>query len=483
MKLADRIRAEKSGGRSGSGSAIADQDAYNQVKNQIHMRLVERLDTKAIADLSDTELEISVKNALNELTLDQALPLNALERDMLIADLVNEITGFGPLEIYLNDDSVQDILVNGPSQVLVEKSGRLYTTPVKFRDNAHLLHVIDKIVSGVGRRIDESSPMVDARLPDGSRVNVIIPPLALDGPAMSIRKFGKYRFTREDLFKHDAVSPAMMSFLEAAIKARLNILVSGGTGAGKTTLLNVLSSCIPDDQRIITIEDSAELRLDQPQVVRLESRPPNVEGKGEVTLTDLVKNSLRMRPDRIIVGETRGGEVMDMLQAMNTGHPGSMSTVHANSPADALSRMSVMATMSPMALPEKAMQALMASAVDLIVQLSRMADGTRKVVSVTEISGVLENDRIFMQELFTYQLRGRDEKGNVLGAFSGCAVIPRAMERIRAHGLDLDTNIFSGKEKDAPLASDTKISAPNSDRWPANRSDSSAPGKVAGGGR
>ena len=451
MKLSDRIRAEKNGrhhagptGSPGSQDRIGDRQVFNRVKSDIHLLLVERLDLKVISELSDDELETAVRNILNELTLERELPLNTRERSMLISELVNEITGFGPLEAYLKDDDIQDILVNGPNQVLVEKEGILYTTPVQFRDNRHLLHVIDKIVSGVGRRVDESSPMVDARLPDGSRVNVIIPPLALDGPAMSIRKFGKNRLTGEDLLARGTLSREMMDFLKAAIEARLNILVSGGTGAGKTTLLNVLSAYIPDNQRIITIEDSAELSLDQAQVVRLESRPPNIEGRGEVTLTDLVKNSLRMRPDRIIVGETRGGEVMDMFQAMNTGHPGSMSTVHANSPSDALSRMSVMATMSPMALPEKAMQALMASAVNLIVQLSRMADGKRKAVSITEISGV-EGGSVAMTEIFAFDQTGRDDQGRVTGYFTGRSNIPKALERIKAYGLDLDPDIFTAK--------------------------------------
>ena len=324
--------------------------------------LVERLDLATVTDLSRQELETAVRNMLNEITLNRDIPLNKRERTLLVSDLVNEITGLGPLEEYIKDDSVQDILVNGHAQVIVERDGVLEHTGIQFRDDRHLMHIIDKIVSGVGRRIDESSPMVDARLADGSRVNVIIPPLALDGPMMSIRKFGKHQLTGDDLMARGAMGRGMFDFLRAAIRSKLNILVSGGTGAGKTTLLNVLSENISDTERIITIEDSAELRLSQSHVVRLESKPPNVEGKGEATLTDLVKNSLRMRPDRIIVGETRGGEVMDMLQAMNTGHPGSMSTIHANSPKDALSRMEVMANIGTVTYSETALKTLISSA-------------------------------------------------------------------------------------------------------------------------
>lgn len=442
MKLSARLNAVETGNATqNNGGQIINREIFNSVKSKIHILLVERLDLEAITDLSDEELETAVRNTLNELTMDQDLPLNNQERAMLIVDLINEITGFGPLEEYLNDESVQDILVNGPSQVLVEKNGVLYSTPVQFRDDKHLLHVIDKIVSGVGRRIDESSPMVDARLPDGSRVNVIIPPLALDGPTMSIRKFGKNRLTGTNLMDRGAMSKGMFEFLGAAIESKLNILISGGTGAGKTTLLNVLSENIPDNQRIITIEDSAELRLEQPHVVRLESRPANIEGKGEVTLTDLVKNSLRMRPDRIIVGETRGGEVMDMLQAMNTGHPGSMSTVHANSPKDALSRLEVMAGMGSISLSEKAMQTLMSSAIDIIVQLSRLADGKRRIVSISEITGI-KNENITIKELFVFEQTGRDKQGNVLGTFKGQSVLPESLNKIQSTGIDLDTEIF-----------------------------------------
>ncbi len=446
MKLSTRIHLASTGDSHAhsESSRVLNDEKYNDVKSRIHLMLVDRLELTAMADLTDEQLETAVRNVLNEITMDRELPLNNQERARLVLDIVNEITGFGPLETYLNDESVQDILVNGPFQVLVEKNGVLYPTPVKFRDDKHLMHVIDKIVSGIGRRIDESSPMVDARLPDGSRVNVIIPPLSLDGPVMSIRKFGRNRLTGKDLMERGSMSGGMFQFLKAAIRAKLNILVSGGTGAGKTTLLNVLSENIPDNQRIITIEDSAELRLEQPHVVRLESRPANVEGRGEVTLTDLVKNSLRMRPDRIIVGETRGAEVMDMLQAMSTGHPGSMSTVHANSPADALSRIQVMAGMGKIRLSEKAMQTLIAGAIDLIVQLERLADGRRRVVSISEINGI-RNNNIVINELFVFERTGMDTHGNVLGRFAGRSVVPDSFARITASGIGLDSGIFHEK--------------------------------------
>jgi pilus assembly protein CpaF len=445
MKLSSRINSRGGGLANDSKNSlpkIINREMYNKVKSKIHLLLVDRLDLATVTDLSDEDLEIAIRNMLNEITLNEDLPLNMDERSMLISDLINEITGFGPLEEYLNDESVQDILVNGHGQVLVEKDGVLFPTQGQFRDDKHLMHVIDKIVSGVGRRVDESSPMVDARLPDGSRVNVIIPPLALDGPTMSIRKFGKNRLTGENLMAKGAMGQGMFDFLKAAIKSKLNILVSGGTGAGKTTLLNVLGENIPENERVITIEDSAELRLNLSHVVRLESRPPNIEGKGEVTLTDLVKNSLRMRPDRIIVGETRGGEVMDMLQAMNTGHPGSMSTVHANSPKDALSRIEVMASMARVAISEKALQTLVASALDLLVQLSRLSDGKRRVVSISEITGV-EDDLVTLKEIFVFEQSGVDENGNVLGCFKATSVIPKSVKHILSSGIELDQGMFN----------------------------------------
>ncbi|MCD6271933.1 MAG: CpaF family protein, partial [Deltaproteobacteria bacterium] len=335
------------------------------------------------------------------------------------------------------------ILVNGYEKVYVEKNGLLKQTPVQFRDNNHLMQIIDKIVSTVGRRIDESSPMVDARLPDGSRVNVIIPPLALDGPILSIRKFGQKPLAAENLLDKQALTPEMMEFLQGSIKSKLNILISGGTGAGKTTLLNILSGYIPGTERIITIEDSSELRLGQPHVVRLESRPPNIEGKGAVSLTDLVKNSLRMRPDRIIVGEARGAEVMDMLQAMNTGHQGSMSTIHANSPNDALSRMEVMLSMGTSQFSELAMRALIASAINIIVQLARLADGTRRIVSVSEVTGIDENYKMKLQDIFIFEQKGIDEDGRIYGAFTSTGLESRFTEHLRSYGIELSPEIFN----------------------------------------
>ena len=344
MKLSDRLRARRSAasGIAGAASSALDQETFNAVKSMVHFRLVEELDLSTAAAMSKQDLGLTIRQALQQITAAEKMPLNQRERSELVADLINEILGFGPIEPLVQDESVQDILVNGCRRVYVERGGRLEPTAVEFRDDDHLMQVIDKIVSAVGRRIDEASPMVDARLPDGSRVNVIVPPLALDGPSLSIRKFGHGTLTLDHLLGSAAMTEEMADYLRAAVRSRLNLLISGGTGAGKTTLLNILAGFIPGSERVVTIEDSAELRLMQPHVVRLESRPPNIEGRGEVTLTDLVKNSLRMRPDRIIVGEARGAEVVDMLQAMNTGHPGSMSTIHTNSPRDALSRLEIL---------------------------------------------------------------------------------------------------------------------------------------------
>ncbi len=446
MKLSDRLRARM------KGSAFADdllfeggidRKTYNTVKSRVHSRLVNELDLAAVTDMPREALTISIKDALQEIISEDNLPLNQRERVMLVADLINEIMGLGPIEPLVQDDSIQDILVNGYEKVYVEKNGLLKQTPVQFRDNNHLMQIIDKIVSTVGRRIDESSPMVDARLPDGSRVNVIIPPLALDGPILSIRKFGQKPLAAENLLNNKALAPEMMEFLQGSIKSKLNILISGGTGAGKTTLLNILSGYIPETERIITIEDSSELRLEQPHVVRLESRPPNIEGKGAVSLTDLVKNSLRMRPDRIIVGEARGAEVMDMLQAMNTGHQGSMSTIHANSPNDALSRMEVMLSMGTSQFSELAMRALIASAINIIVQLARLADGTRRIVSVSEVTGIDENYKMKLQDIFIFEQKGIDEEGRIYGAFTSTGLESRFTEHLRSYGIELSPEIFN----------------------------------------
>ena len=428
-------------------SAGLDPKTYNMVKSKVHARLVDEFDLSSITDMPGEDLSSTVKEALQEITSADNLPLNQRERVMLVLDLMNEITGFGPIEPLVQDDSIQDILVNGFSSVYIEKKGLLRKTSIKFRDNDHLMQIIDKIVSIIGRRIDESSPMVDARLPDGSRVNVIIPPLSIDGPILSIRKFSHKPLTAKNLITTLALTPEMFDFLTGAIKSKLNILISGGTGAGKTTLLNILSGEIPNTERIITIEDSAELRLDQPHVVRLESRPPNIEGRGEVTLTDLVKNSLRMRPDRIIVGEARGAEVIDMLQAMNTGHQGSMSTIHANSPHDALSRMEVMLSMGTSQFSEMAMRALVSSAINIIVQLTRLPDGKRRIVSISEIAGIDADLKIKMDNIFLFKQKGVDNKGHIYGFFAATGKESRFKEHIQSYGIELGSEIFNFKKE------------------------------------
>src|SRR5882757_9151662 len=360
--------------------------------------------------------------------------LNRIEREKLIEEVLDETLGFGPLEVLLKDPTISDILINGPQKVYVERRGKLEKTEVKFRDNDHLMQIIDRIVSKVGRRVDETSPMVDARLPDGSRVNAVIPPIALDGASLSIRRFGATPLKLEDLLNYKAFSPEMAMLLEACIKARLNVVISGGTGCGKTTLLNTLSSFIPHDERIVTIEDAAELQMQQDHVVRLETRPPNIENKGAISTRDLVRNALRMRPERIIIGECRGGETLDMLQAMNTGHSGSMTTLHANQPRDAQSRLETMIMMSGMELPMKAMRQQISSAVDLIVQVSRLQGGPRKVTTITEVMG-MEQDMIIMQEVFRYRQLGIDQNGRAYGQFEATGVRPSFVSRLESKGI------------------------------------------------
>ncbi len=441
MKLSARLKSGKACSGTLGNDPLPERATYNSIKSMVHFRLVEQMDLATITGLPCDALASSVREALEEITAAEKVPLNRNERTTLISDLMNEILGLGPIEPLVKDPGIQDILVNGPDQVYVEREGFLHLTSIQFRDPDHLMQIIDKIVSSVGRRIDESSPMVDARLSDGSRVNVIIPPLALNGPVLSIRKFRQEPLTGEDLLKSLALTPEMLAFLQGAVRTKLNVLISGGTGAGKTTLLNVLSGFIPDSERVITIEDSAELQLLQPHVVRLESRPPNIEGRGEITLTDLVKNSLRMRPDRIIVGEARGAEVMDMLQAMNTGHPGSMSTIHANSPRDALSRMEVMSSMGTTFFSERALRGLLASAIHIIVQLARLPDGKRRMVSISEVSG-MEGDEIVTRPVFVFRQKGVDENGRIYGTFCGTECESLFLEHIRTHGIHLDPHIF-----------------------------------------
>ncbi|WP_319526469.1 CpaF family protein [uncultured Desulfosarcina sp.] len=450
MRLSDRIRSARDGQafvpNTGGETVKPAGETYNTVKSLVHFRLVEVFDMEAIARMPRNELEASIRDTLQHITATENVPLNSRERSALVNDLINEILGFGPIEPLVQDSSVQDILVNGYESIYVERNGILQRVPLRFRDNSHLLQIIDKIVSAVGRRIDESSPMVDARLPDGSRVNVIVPPLALDGPMLSIRKFGSIPLTMERLIETLSLTPEMAAYLQSAIRAKLNILISGGTGAGKTTLLNVLSGYIPDNERIITIEDSAELQLKQPHVGRLEARPANIEGRGEVTLSDLVKNSLRMRPDRIIVGEARGGEVVDMLQAMNTGHPGSMSTIHTNSPKDALARMEVMLSMGNAQFSEQGMRGLIASAIHIIVQLSRLPDGQRRVVSITEIEG-FEGAAIGMQDVVRFVQEGIDTEGRTHGRFQASGKPSRFEEHIRSYGMDVPPELYTLNRK------------------------------------
>ena len=420
---------------------VLDESKYERAKSLVHSKLVEMMDLAVFMEMPRENQTAAIREALQSILQSEKIPLNRLERGRLVDDLLNEILGLGPIESLMRDEEVQDILINGYRDVFIEKWGVLHQTGIRFRDDSHLMQVVDKIVSKVGRRVDESSPMVDARLPDGSRVNVIIPPVALDGPLVSIRKFGRNIITKDYLLKRLTLTSEIMQFLEAAIRTKLNVLISGGTGAGKTTLLNILSGCIPANERIVTIEDSAELQLDQPHVARLESRPPNIESRGEVTLTDLVKNSLRMRPDRIIVGETRGAEVLDMLQAMNTGHPGSMSTIHANSPRDAFARMEVMIGMAPSILSEKGSRALIASAINLIVQIARLPDGVRRVISVSEVTGI-EDDVVATQEIFCFKQEGVDADGRIHGRFLATDIPSRYTEYFRTHGAELSETVF-----------------------------------------
>ena len=419
---------------------------YQELKSTIHRRLIDRLDLSTVADLTPEQLSGIIKTVVENMIAQEGIPLSRPERDRLVVEIQNETMGLGPLEPLLSDTGISDIMVNGPHGVFVERHGKIEKTDVSFKDNEHLMSIIERIVSKVGRRVDEASPMVDARLADGSRVNVIIPPLAIDGPALSIRRFGVTPLKMENLLANGSLTEEMAAAFEAMVKARMNILVSGGTGAGKTTFLNVLSSSIPNDERIITVEDAAELILQQEHTVRLETRPPNIEGKGAVTQRDLVRNALRMRPDRIIVGEVRGGEALDMLQAMNTGHDGSISTIHANAPRDALSRIETMVLMAGFDLPSKAIREQIASALNVILQLSRMSDGTRKVVTVSEVTG-MEGDVVVMQDIFVFEKRGVDRDGKVLGEFRATGVRPKFLDAVHAAGIHLGANVFAYRKK------------------------------------
>jgi len=417
---------------------------YLELKGRVHQELLNRLNLDRLTQVSRADAEPEIRSVVG-MILDResaTMPLSLFERETVSSDVLDELFGLGPLELLLKDPAISDILVNRADQIYIEREGRIEETDIVFRDDKHLMQIIERIVSAVGRRIDESSPMVDARLQDGSRVNVIIPPLALDGPVMSIRRFRTDRLGANDLVERESLTAPMMEFLKGAIGARLNVIVSGGTGAGKTTMLNVLSSFIAESERVVTIEDAAELTLRQRHVVRLETRPPNIEGKGGIRQRQLVINALRMRPDRIIVGEVRGEEALDMLQAMNTGHDGSLTTIHANSPRDALYRMDTMIAMANLNIPDRAVRQQVASAVNIVIQVTRLTDGSRRVTSVSEITG-MEQDVIAMQEIFHFHQSGINEAGKVIGAFKATGVRPKCADRIAATGRQLPMDMFS----------------------------------------
>ncbi len=462
MSLRDRFRKQGTGpaspagngngngnGRSNgrTGAATADRpaksvsDRHQGLKARVHRRMIERLNLASLDGVDEAVLLEQIRRIVGDIVQEEGIPLTDAQREELEQEVLNETFGLGPIEPLLHDPDVADILVNGHGSVYIERFGRLEKTDVEFDDDEHLMKFIDRIVSRVGRRVDESSPMVDARLPDGSRVNAIIPPLALDGPTLSIRRFGVRTLGMDDLLENNSISPGMVTLLQAVVKARLNVLVVGGTGSGKTTLLNALSASIPENERIITIEDAAELQLLQPHVVRLETRPANIEGRGMITQRELVKNALRMRPDRIVVGEVRGDEVLDMLQAMNTGHDGSMTTIHANSTRDALHRLETLMLLSGVQLPTTAMREQISAGLDVIVHVTRMVDGSRRLVGVSEIVG-MERDVVAMQEIFRFKKQGISEDGRVVGHYEASGIRPKFADRLFASGVDLNPDIF-----------------------------------------
>src|SRR5258705_7276069 len=440
MALRERYIKDANG-----NAAVAPAEDGNQVfqelKARLHRAIVSRLDLAKLSALTPDRVQDEVARLAEGLLQAENLPLSVVERDRLVTEVHHELFGLGPLEPLLADPAISDILVNSYANIYIERRGRLEKTSITFKDNEHLMRVIERIVSSVGRRIDEAQPMVDARLQDGSRVNAIIPPLALDGPILSIRRFGTDPLKMHALIENGALTKEIAILFEMCIRARLNIIISGGTGAGKTTLLNALSAFIPSDERIVTIEDSAELQLQQPHIVRLETRPMNIEGKGEVTQRDLVRNALRMRPDRIVIGEVRGGEAIDMLQAMNTGHDGSLTTIHANTTRDALARLETMIQMTGMRLSDRAMRQQVASAVNMVIQVARLTDGTRRIVSISEITG-MEGETITMQEIFMYERTGIDAQGQVIGRFRPTGIRPRFAERLKSCGLQLPRVFF-----------------------------------------
>jgi pilus assembly protein CpaF len=428
--------------RRGSGrTRLTLNPEYQELKFKLHRKLLDKINLEALASIENQKVRIEVRNALMALMDDESTLLSSLERQQICDEVLDEVFGLGPLEPLLQDPTISDILVNTHKQVYVERRGKLELTNVTFKDDSHLLRIIDKIVSQVGRRVDESSPMVDARLIDGSRVNAIIPPLAVDGPLLSIRRFATDKLMPDDLVSNKSITPGMMEILKAAVRCRLNIIISGGTGSGKTTMLNGLSSLISPDERIVTIEDAAELQLKQPHVARLETRPPNIEGKNAIRQRELLVNALRMRPDRIVIGECRGEETLDMLQAMNTGHDGSMTTLHANTPRDAISRMEVMVTLGTSNMPVSAIRQQIASAVDLIVQVTRMSDGSRRCRSLTEVT-TMEGDQVMLQDLFVFEKRGVSAEGKVLGRFAATGIRPRFYEKIVSAGMRIPAEVF-----------------------------------------
>jgi pilus assembly protein CpaF len=414
---------------------------YQELKFTIHRKLLDRINLEALSSLAGERARAEIRIAVARLVDEERTPLSLAEKERVIEEVLDEVFGLGPLEPLLRDPTISDILVTTPKLVYIERGGKLFRTSVEFKDNAHLLRIIEKVVARVGRRVDESSPLVDARLPDGSRVNAAIPPVAVDGPLLSIRRFGKELLDGEDLVKKLALTDGMLELLKAAVRARLNILISGGTGAGKTTLLNVLSSYIPENERIITIEDAAELRLRQTHVARMETRPANIEGNGAIKIRDLVINALRMRPDRIIVGEVRSEEALDMLQAMNTGHDGSLTTIHSNTPRDAVARLEVLVGMANANMGMRAIRSQVTSAIDLMVQAARFSDGSRKVTYITELVG-LEGEQVTMQDIFVFEKTGIAENGKVLGRFKATGVRPRFYEKLRASGIQLPASLF-----------------------------------------
>jgi pilus assembly protein CpaF len=422
-------------------AAFTEHNGYRSVKARIHQQLLEKADLQQMQTLGAEQLRDELRSIIERLLADDSVVINELERRSLVRDIQHEVLGLGPLEPLMADPAVTDILVNGHGKVYVERFGQLELTDVRFNDDEHLMKIVDKIVSGVGRRVDESSPMVDARLPDGSRVNVIIPPLALDGPTMSIRRFSRIPLTMDDFVRNKSLTPEMAQLLGGMAQAKLNVLISGGTGSGKTTLLNLLSGFISPTERIVTIEDAAELQLQQPHVVRLESRPANIEGRGEISQRALVRNALRMRPDRIIMGEVRGAEAVDMLQAMNSGHEGSLATIHANTPRDALMRLENMLGLAGINLPAKVARYQIASAIGVVIQTARLADGKRKVLSIQEVTG-MEGDVITMQEIFSFKQTGVDASGTVVGHFGATGVRARFAERLEANGIHLPDSLF-----------------------------------------